>query len=48
MERGGVIAVVLKNKGGDIIGVRFEKGNNNDRTQEDFKKLINELILNAE
>ena len=45
---GGVKASALKDKKGNIIGVRFERGNNTKSEQQNFNKLIQELISNAQ
>ena len=37
----------LKDKKGNVIGVRFERGDNSKAGQQAFNKLIKELISNA-
>jgi len=45
--KGEIRTSALKDKEGNIIGVRFERGNNTKSEQQDFNKLIQELISNA-
>jgi len=47
-SEGGIKTSALKNKKGDVIGVRFERGTNDAKSQEQFKKLIDELVNNAQ
>ncbi|MDB9910604.1 hypothetical protein OAC88_00505 [Flavobacteriaceae bacterium] len=47
-KSGGYKTSSLKDKSGKIIGVRFERGTNSSQSQQDFNKLINELISNAQ
>ena len=45
--KGGVKTSALKDKKGNVIGVRFERGDNSKAGQQAFNKLIKELISNA-
>ena len=45
---GGIRTSSLKDKNGTVIGVRFERGSNTTQSQQEFNKLINELISNAQ
>jgi hypothetical protein len=46
--KGGVKTSALKDKKGNVIGVRFERGSNSKADQATFNKLIKELISNAQ
>ncbi|MDA9316381.1 hypothetical protein N9Q58_00515, partial [Polaribacter sp.] len=46
-SKGGVKTSALKDKKGNVIGVRFERGSNSKAGQQAFNKLIKELISNA-
>lgn len=46
-EKGGVRTSALKNKKGEVIGVKFERGNNTAEGQKQFNKLIVDLIKNS-